>query len=80
MSHRHHLLCVFAAVGLALWFVFAGSGGSALAGVSLAILLCPLVMGFVMWLLMRGPKPTTDHEVHRDQLRLPADHATTGQR
>lgn len=56
MSHRHHLICLFAAIGLGLWFLVAGNGGLALAGVSLALLLCPLVMGVVMWLLMRQPQ------------------------
>lgn len=56
MSHRHHVICLFAAVGLALWFLVAGNGGIALAGVSLALLICPLVMGVVMWLLMRQPQ------------------------
>ena len=55
MNRRHHLICVVAAVGLAVWFLVAGNGGAALAGVSLALLICPLVMGVVMWLLMRQP-------------------------
>jgi hypothetical protein len=55
MNRRHHLICFAAAVGLAMWFLFAGRGGVALAGVSLALLICPLVMGVVMWLLMRQP-------------------------
>ncbi|MBI4936410.1 MAG: hypothetical protein HY828_21230 [Actinobacteria bacterium] len=61
MSHRHHLICVFAAVGLAAWFLVAGNGGAALAGVSLALLICPMVMGIVMWLLMRQPNSAPQH-------------------
>ncbi len=70
MSHRHHLICLAAAVGLVVWFLMAGNGGLALAGVSLALLICPLVMGAVMWMLMRQPQATpnpskTDlHEEH----------------
>lgn len=70
MSHRNHLVCLFAAVGLALWFLVAGNGGLALAGVSLALLVCPLVMGVVMWLLMRQPpsaprqRATEPHDGH----------------
>ena len=37
MSHRHHLICLAAAVGLVMWFLMAGNGGLALAGVSLAL-------------------------------------------
>jgi hypothetical protein len=58
MSHRHHLICLVAAVSLGAWLLIAGSGGLALAGVSLALLICPLVMGAVMWMLMRQPRPT----------------------
>ena len=71
MNHRHHLVCVAAAVGLAVWFLVAGSGGAALAGVSLALLLCPLVMGAVMWLLMRQPPSApgqTDRDPHDDHV------------
>lgn len=76
MSHRHHLICVFAAVGLAAWFLVAGNGGLALAGVSLALLICPLVMGVVMWLLMRQPQAApqqADRDPHEE-------HVSTGPR
>ena len=72
MSHRHHLICVFAALGLAVWFLVAGSGGLALAGVSLALLICPLVMGVVMWLLMRQPQSPP----HQSEAEPHHDHAT----
>ena len=71
MSHRHHLICVAAAVSLGLWFLVAGNGGAALAGASLALLICPLVMGAVMWMLMRQPKsapPQIDHVGHEDRI------------
>ncbi len=68
MSHRHHVICLVAAVGLGLWFLVAGNGGLALAGLSLALLICPLVMGVVMWLLMRQPQPAT-HQSDGDQHR-----------
>lgn len=76
MSHRHHLICVFAAVGLAVWFLVAGNGGLALAGVSLALLICPLVMGVVMWLLMRQPQSPP----HQSEAESHDDHATAGRR
>ena len=37
MSHRHHLICVFAALGLAVWFLVAGNGGLALERVDTAL-------------------------------------------
>jgi len=71
VNHRHHLICVVAAVGLAVWFLVAGNGGAALAGVSLALLICPLVMGAVMWMLMRQPKsasaPSQTEHVNHDE-------------
>ena len=76
MSHRHHLVVMVAAVGLAVWFLVAGSGGLALAGVSLALLICPLVMGVVMWLLMRQPQ-STPHQSDGDPHR---EHASAGTR
>lgn len=59
--HRHHLVCIAAAAGIAVWLLLAGNGGLAVAGVSLALLVCPLVMGVVMWLLMRQPPAATQH-------------------
>ncbi len=76
MSHRHHLVYAVAAMGLAVWLLATGGGGAALAGVNLALLICPLVMGFVMWLLMRQPPATgrqSETEPHDD-------HAPAGQR
>jgi hypothetical protein len=73
MMHRHHLICALAATGLILWFVVAGPAGSPLAGISLALLLCPLTMAVVMWLLMR-PSPEQrrrDAEPHHDGHPLP---------
>jgi hypothetical protein len=64
MNHRRHLLCLVP-VGLAV-VLFLVSGGSAIfAGVGLALILCPLVMGAVMWLLMRQPS-TTAPSTHVD--------------
>lgn len=70
MSRRHQLIGLVAAAGLVVWLLGAGNGGLALAGVSLVLLICPLVMGAVMWLLMRQPpSPPRRHEgqPHDDQ-------------
>ncbi len=74
MNHRHHLMCLVAAVGLAVVFLVAGGGGLAFAGLSLALLICPVVMGGVMWLLMRQPRVTPDR---RDDESL-TEHASAG--
>lgn len=73
MNHRHHIICVMAAVGLGVWFLLARRGNATLAGVSLALLICPLVMGAVMWILMRQTQAPSHP---RDDLRhdgLPQD-------
>jgi uncharacterized protein (DUF58 family) len=76
VNRRHRLICVAAAVGLAALLLVAGNGGAALAGVSLALLLCPLVMGAVMWLLMRQPRSTT----HQNAIDPHKEHASAGPR
>lgn len=76
MSRRHQLIGLAAAAGLVVWLLGAGNGGLALAGVSLALLICPLVMGAVMWLLMRQPpSPPRRHEgePHDDQTQATVD-------
>ncbi len=76
MNHRHHLVMVAAAIGLAVWFLVAGTGGAALAGLSLALLICPLVMGAVMWLLMRQPRSAPQQPAGDPH----SEHASAGQR
>lgn len=60
MSHRgNHLLpCVFAAI-VAVALLAAFGANPIAAGVGAAFLICPIVMGTVMWLLMRQPKHST---------------------
>jgi hypothetical protein len=67
MNHRHHLLCLLAGISLAVLLIFTGSGGIALAGVSLALLICPVVMAAVMWLLMRETHPAPPHHDNATQ-------------
>ena len=61
MNHRHHLVCLGAgaiAIGLLL---FSGGSNLPIVGISAALLICPIVMGVVMWLLMRpAPTPTSN--------------------
>lgn len=73
---RHHLVCLaMAAVAIGLLLV---SGGSNLpiVGISAALLICPIVMGVVMWLLMRPDTSTVPDEIERTT----TDHVHTGGR
>lgn len=71
MQHRMHYLCMIPAAVLLGW-VLLGGGSTALAGVGLLVLICPLTMGIVMWLLMRQPDhmPRVDHHdgARRDEI------------
>lgn len=68
MKHRQHMiLCGIAVLGAVM--LFARGGASPLAaGFGFALLLCPIVMGTVMWLLMRQTNnpsaPSVHHEVN----------------
>ena len=64
MNHRNHLVpCLIAAV-VAIVLLTTIRTNPLAAGLGVAFLLCPIVMGTVMWLLMRQPKPTTtDHQI-----------------
>jgi len=59
MNHRNHLIpCLIAAAVAIVLFTTIGTNPIG-AGLGVAFLLCPIVMGTVMWLLMRQEKPTT---------------------
>ena len=78
MKHRSHMIpCVIIAV-LAM-SVLALSGSAPLgAGIGLTLLLCPVLMGTVMWLLMRQPSGPATHEGHTNPLpRLTPSAATS---
>ena len=64
MKHRNHMIpCVIIAV--VAMAVLALSGSSPLgAGIGLTLLLCPLLMGTVMWLLMRQPNGPPRNDGH----------------
>ena len=56
MNHRNHLVpCLIAAV-VAIVLLTTIRTNPLAAGLGVAFLLCPIVMGTVMWLLMRQPK------------------------
>ena len=56
MNHNKHMI-PYALAAIVAIMLFGTLGGNPLAaGIGLAFLLCPLVMGVVMWLLMRQPR------------------------
>ena len=74
MNHRHHRICLGAAAVAIALLLLAGSSNLAVVGISAALLVCPIVMGGVMWLLMRSaPQQRKDRE-----LLPPAQHANAG--
>ena len=58
MRHRDHMILGGIAILVAVMLFARGGAGPVAAGFGFALLLCPIVMGTVMWLLMRQPKPT----------------------
>ncbi len=66
MKHRDHMILCGIAILVAV-MLFARPGASPLAaGFGFALLLCPIVMGIVMWLLMRQPKNSSFPRKQRD--------------
>lgn len=59
MKHRYHMIPCVIALLVAMMLLRSGGTNPLTAGVGLAFLLCPIVMGTVMWLLMRQPPNTT---------------------
>jgi hypothetical protein len=78
MNHRNHLVpCLIAAAVAIVLLTTIGTNPLA-AGLGVAFLLCPIVMGTVMWLLMRQQKSqTTPTERPRVDIE---EHASTGSR
>ena len=71
MKHRDHMILCGIAILVAV-MLFARGGASPLAaGFGFALLLCPIVMGTVMWLLMRQPKNSSSR---REQQEIPESH------
>lgn len=68
MKHRQHMIVCGIAILIAVMLLSRGGASPFAAGIGLAFLLCPLVMGTVMWLLMRKPasanSPTEHHEIN----------------
>lgn len=73
MKHRHRMI-PFAVIALIAMVAIALSGRAPLgAGIGLTLLLCPLLMGTVMWLLMRqlNASAVQDDHAHAEPLDHP---------
>lgn len=77
MKHHNHLVpcAIIAVIAMS---VLALSGRAPLgAGIGLTLLLCPLLMGTVMWLLMRQPNGPARHDGHTNpELHEQPQHAS----
>ncbi|MEQ1874576.1 MAG: hypothetical protein ABL953_12700 [Ilumatobacteraceae bacterium] len=64
MKNRSHVIpFVFVAIA-AMIFLVPRSGAGFGVGLGLVLLLCPLVMGTMMWLMMRRPDAASEHREH----------------
>ncbi len=68
MNHRHHLICLAAGAVAITLLLFGGGSNLTIVGFSAVLLVCPIVMGVVMWLLMR---PTAPRASEREELPDP---------
>ncbi len=66
MKHRQHIIICGLAILAAAMLLSRGGASPFAAGIGLAFLLCPIVMGTVMWLLMRKPPSTTSPSEHHE--------------
>ena len=65
MKHRNHMIPCLIVAALAVVLIATGSLPFG-AGIGLVLLLCPLLMGTMMWLLMRQPAaPSAHSDQHR---------------
>lgn len=74
MKHRTHLICLIPAVLIAAWIVVRGQGA---AGFGIALLICPIVMGGMMYMMMRetGGSSGSSRNTAPAQIDQPAPHA-----
>jgi hypothetical protein len=78
MNHRNHFIPCLIAAAVAIVLLTTIGTNPLGAGLGVAFLLCPIVMGTVMWLLMRQQKgQTTPTERPRADIE---QHASTGSR
>ncbi len=71
MKHRDHMILCGIGVLVAVMLFTRGGASPLAAGFGFALLLCPIVMGTVMWLLMRQPKNSSSPRERHD---IPESH------
>ena len=68
MKNRSHVIPFVLVALAAMIFLAPRSGAGFGVGLGLVLLLCPLVMGTMMWLMMRRPDAASEH---REQVQAP---------
>ncbi|MEP7114649.1 MAG: hypothetical protein ABI862_15390 [Ilumatobacteraceae bacterium] len=79
MKHRQHMILGGIAIVVAFMLLARGGASPLAAGFGFALLLCPIVMGTVMWLLMRQPKNSSSPDGHHE-INVAHDHKATSGR
>jgi hypothetical protein len=75
VKRRNHMIpCAIVAV-IAVVLLATGGGSPLGAGFGFALLLCPLMMGGMMWLLMRQQPTTPTSHCEHQHAELPAEPA-----
>ena len=64
MNHRSRMIPFMIIALVAMVFLAPRSSAGFGVGIGLALLLCPLVMGSMMWLMMRKHDAPVDHPEH----------------
>jgi hypothetical protein len=79
VKHRNHMIPCLIIAAIILAMLALGYGAPLGAGVGLTLLLCPLLMGAVMWLLMRQPQESAaDDDIARSEGRDQPQHVSRG--
>jgi hypothetical protein len=78
--HKGHLVGCAVAIGLALVLLVTTGGSIGGLGVLLAVLICPITMGAVMWFLMGSQRREATPHAHEVTPDAPALDATTAPR
>lgn len=78
--HKGHMAGCAIAIGLALVLLVTTGGSIGGLGLLLAVLICPITMGAVMWFLMGSQRKDATPHAHEGTPDAPALDATTAPR